>query len=193
MKRLVYQTEFSAEDIKLLSKALRKIGYDETDFSDKQLQLFAFNKARNRKIMEELRDLYNRNVPTIVFACSVDHAKMLSAMLTLEGIDNSLVIGEMNPVDRNSAIEAFKDRSNKTNILINYEVLTTGFDSKNIRCVFITRPTKSVVLYSQMLGRGLRGPAMGGNESCLLIDIDDNLKAFDNETAFLHFNDYWFS
>lgn len=193
VKRLVYQTEFSAEDIKLLSKALRKIGYDETDFSDKQLQLFAFNKARNRKIMEELRDLYNRNVPTIVFACSVDHAKMLSAMLTLEGIDNSLVIGEMNPVDRNSAIEAFKDRSNKTNILINYEVLTTGFDSKNIRCVFITRPTKSVVLYSQMLGRGLRGPAMGGNESCLLIDIDDNLKAFDNETAFLHFNDYWFS
>ena len=193
VKRLVYQTEFSAEDIKLLSKALRKIGYDETDFSDKQLQLFSFNKARNQKIMEELRDLYNRNVPTIVFACSVDHAKMLSAMLTLEGIDNSLVIGEMNPVDRNSAIEAFKDRSNKTNILINYEVLTTGFDSKNIRCVFITRPTKSVVLYSQMLGRGLRGPAMGGNESCLLIDIDDNLKAFDNETAFLHFNDYWFS
>lgn len=193
VKRLVYQTEFSDEDIKLLSKALRKIGYDETDFSDKQLQLFAFNKARNRKIMEELRDLYNKNIPTIVFACSVDHAKMLSAMLTLEGIDNSLVIGEMNPVDRNSAIEAFKDRSNKTNILINYEVLTTGFDSKNIRCVFITRPTKSVVLYSQMLGRGLRGPAMGGNESCLLIDIDDNLKAFDNETAFLHFNDYWFS
>lgn len=56
---------------------------------------------------------------------------------------------------------------------------------------FITRPTKSIVLYSQMLGRGLRGPLMGGNEECDLIDIDDNLQAFDNETAFSHFNDYW--
>ena len=50
---------------------------------------------------------------------------------------------------------------------------------------------KRLVLYSQMLGRGLRGPLMGGNEECDLIDIDDNLQAFDNETAFSHFNDYW--
>lgn len=32
---------------------------------------------------------------------------------------------------------------------------------------------------------------MGGNEECILIDINDNLQAFDNETAFSHFNDYW--
>ena len=117
--------------------------------------------------------------------------KMLSAMLTIEDIPNSLVIGEMDPMDRKSAIEAFKDRDSGVDIIINYEVLTTGFDSKNIRCVFITRPTKSIVLYSQMLGRGLRGPLMGGNEECLLVDIDDNLQSFDNETAFNHFNNYW--
>ena len=116
---------------------------------------------------------------------------MLSAMLTLESIPNSLVVGELDTVDRRNAIEAFKKRDSGVDIIINYEVLTTGFDSKNIRCVFITRPTKSIVLYSQMLGRGLRGPLMGGNESCLLIDVDDNLQAFDNETAFSHFNDYW--
>ena len=121
----------------------------------------------------------------------VNHAKMLSAMLTLEGIKNSLVLGEMDPVARKKAIDEFKDRESGVDIIINYEVLTTGFDSKNIKCVFITRPTKSIVLYSQMLGRGLRGPQMGGNEECLLVDIDDNLKAFDNETAFSHFNDYW--
>ena len=135
--------------------------------------------------------LYTTKTPTIVFACSVEHAKMLSAMLTLEGIPNSLVVGEMNAIDRKKAIELFKDRDSGVDIIINYEVLTTGFDSKNIKCVFITRPTKSVVLYSQMLGRGLRGPLMGGNENCLLIDVDDNLKAFDNETAFSHFDDYW--
>ena len=117
--------------------------------------------------------------------------KMLSSMLELEGIRNSIVIGDMDPIDRKKAIDIFKDRESGVDIIINYEVLTTGFDSKNIKCVFITRPTKSIVLYSQMLGRGLRGPLMGGNEECLLIDIDDNLQAFDNETAFSHFNDYW--
>ena len=112
-------------------------------------------------------------------------------MLTLEDIPNSLVVSDLDTVDRRKAIEAFKDRQSNVDIIINYEVLTTGFDSKNIRCVFITRPIKSIVLYSQMLGRGLRGPLMGGNESCQLIDVDDNLQVFDNETAFSHFNDYW--
>lgn len=190
-EKLEYQTEFSSKELAILSQQLEDYGFEEKEFSDKQLQVFTENKDRNKAIMEKLRTLYNEKVPTIVFACSVPHAKMLSAMLTLEGIDNSLVISEMNPVERKKAIDAFKDKNNSTNIIINYEVLTTGFDSKNIRCVFIARPTHSVVLYSQMLGRGLRGPMMGGNEECLLVDIEDNLQAFDNESAFSHFNDYW--
>ncbi|MBQ2048552.1 MAG: hypothetical protein II487_06185, partial [Schwartzia sp.] len=112
-------------------------------------------------------------------------------MLSLENIQNSLVLGEMNSVDRENAISVFKDRESSVNILINYEVLTTGFDSTNIRCVFITRPTQSIVLYSQMLGRGLRGPMMGGNEECLLVDIKDNLGKYDADMAFGHFDSYW--
>ena len=192
VEKLTYKAVFSDAEIKVLSKEVEDLGFDESDFSKKQLQVFAENKNRNKAIMEKLRMLYNDKVPTIVFACSVSHARILSAMLTLEGIDNSLVVGDMSPVERKEAIDKFKNRDSKTNIIINFEVLTTGFDSKNIRCVFIARPTKSIVLYSQMLGRGLRGPMMGGNEECLLVDIEDNLQKFDNETAFGHFNDYWF-
>jgi len=192
VEKLTYKTNFSDDELKTLSKEIENMGFDENDFSSNQLKIFAENKDRNKEIMKKLRILYGEKVPTIVFACSVSHARMLSAMLTLEGINNSLVVGEMSPTDRKEAIDKFKDRDSKTNIIINYEVLTTGFDSKNIRCVFITRPTKSVVLYSQMLGRGLRGPMMGGNEECLLVDIDDNLQMFDSESAFSHFNDYWF-
>ena len=191
VERLTYKTNFSQSDIDILSREIRDMGYSDNDFTPHQLKVFAENKDRNKKIMEKLRVLHSDNIPTIVFACSLDHARMLSAMLTLEGIDNSLVVGEMSPADRKEAIDRFKDRGSKTNIIINYEVLTTGFDSKNIRCVFITRPTKSVVLYSQMLGRGLRGPMMGGNKECILIDIDDNLKMFDSESAFAHFDSYW--
>lgn len=190
-ERLSYKKEFSERDLAILGTALKDLGYSEKEYTDKQLEVLATNKERNIAIMQKLRILYMEKIPTIVFACSVDHAKMLSAMLTLESIPNSLVVGDLDTVDRRNAIETFKDRESGVDIIINYEVLTTGFDSKNIRCVFITRPTKSIVLYSQMLGRGLRGPLMGGNESCLLIDVDDNLQAFDSETAFSHFNDYW--
>lgn len=189
--RLSYQTHFSDVEIHTLKSALKNLGYQDKDFTDKQIQVLAKNKDRNRVIMQKLRGLYQEGKPTIVFACSVDHAKMLAAMLTLEEIPNSLVLGDMDPVDRKNVIDIFKDKDSNVNIIINYEVLTTGFDSTNIECVFITRPTMSVVLYSQMLGRGLRGPMMGGNEECILVDVDDNLKMFDNETAFGYFNDYW--
>ena len=190
-QKLTYKMEFSEKELKTLGSTLRDMGYDDKEYTDEQLKVLARSKERNLAIMSQLRQLHIDKKPTIVFACSVDHAKMLSAMLTLEGISNSLVLGEMDSMDRKYAIDVFKDRNSEVDIIINYEVLTTGFDSKNIKCVFITRPTKSIVLYSQMLGRGLRGPLMGGNEECDLIDIDDNLQAFDNETAFSHFNDYW--
>lgn len=189
--RLSYEYEFSERELRILRSELVDLGFNDKDYSKEQLSVLARNKSRNKAIMVKLRNLYRDGVPTIVFACSVSHAKMLSAMLTLEEIPNSLVIGDMNVADRKKAIDSFKNRESDVNIIINYEVLTTGFDSKNIRCVFITRPTKSVVLYSQMLGRGLRGPMMGGNERCTLVDIDDNLEVFDNETAFSHFDDYW--
>lgn len=191
LQKLSYKTFFSDAEIRTLRGSLTDMGFDEKEYTTAQLKILAKNKERNLAIMKQLRQLSFDKKPTIVFACSVDHAKMLSSMLELEGIRNSLVIGDMDPIDRKKAIDIFKDRESGVDIIINYEVLTTGFDSKNIKCVFITRPTKSIVLYSQMLGRGLRGPLMGGNEECLLIDIDDNLQAFDNETAFSHFNDYW--
>lgn len=190
-QRLTYQQEFSAIELSTLSGALRDMGYDEKEYTEEQLKVLACNKERNLAIMKQLRQLRVEKKPTIVFACSVDHARMLSSMLTLENIPNSLVLGDMDAMKRKHAIDDFKNKDSGIDIIINYEVLTTGFDSKNIKCVFITRPTKSIVLYSQMLGRGLRGPLMGGNEECTLIDIDDNLQIFDNETAFSHFNDYW--
>ena len=112
-------------------------------------------------------------------------------MLSVQGIKNVCIFGNMPANERKTAIEKFKNRDDECNIIINYEVLTTGFDSTNIECVFITRPTQSIVLYSQMLGRGLRGPKMGGNETCLLIDIKDNLSKYDENLAFSYFNNYW--
>lgn len=175
----------------LIESLKRESASRREEYSETLIKKLATNKARNTVILNKLRELNRQGKPTIVFACSLDHAKMLSAFLNIENIPNSLVYGDMLPSVRKQAIANFKKESNPTNIIINYDILTTGFDSTNIECVFITRPTKSVILYSQMIGRGLRGPQMGGGETCLLIDVKDNLEAYNENEAFSHFNSYW--
>ena len=182
--------ELTSSEISVLKIHMTSNGY--RDITEDFLKTIAINKRRNTVIVNKLIDLNNEHIPTIVFACSVEHGKMLSAVLTIQGIKNGHIFGDMDPIERRNLVARFKDEEDDLNILINYEVLTTGFDATNIGCVFITRPTNSVVLYSQMLGRGLRGPQMGGNEYCELVDIEDNLKKYTNESqAFSYFSAYW--
>lgn len=193
-EKLVYDTDLSEEELNKLKIQVIANGYEDfsKDFSKDILKIIGQNKKRNMKILNKLIELDMKKIPTIVFACSVEQGKLLSSALSLEGIKNGCVFGDMNSHQRQEIIRNFKDRSNDMNILINYEVLTTGFDATNIQCVFITRPTQSIVLYSQMIGRGLRGPKMGGNEQCLLIDIEDNLDRYCSESmAFNYFKNYW--
>jgi len=187
--RLRYPNVLSEEELKLLKVKATSNGYD--DFTDKFLEVLGRSISRNKAILDKLVALDSEKIPTIIFACSVEHGKLLSTALTLKGIENACVFGDMNPSSRANAIKRFKDPADSLNVLINYEVLTTGFDATNIRCVFITRPTQSVVLYSQMIGRGLRGPQMGGNAECLLVDIEDNLKKYNESMAFSYFDSYW--
>ena len=133
--QLTYTEQFTDAQLHSIKTKMLENGY--VDFTKTALETIGKNRSRNKAILDKLRELSTEQVPTIVFACSVAHAKLLSFMLSLEDIPNALVLGEMNSVDRAEAIASFKDRQNPVNILINYEVLTTGFDSTNIRCVFI--------------------------------------------------------
>ena len=97
-------------------------------------------------------------------------------------------IGEY--LTRFRAIESFK--GGNCGVLVNFGILTTGFDAPNIGAVFITRPTNSIILYSQMLGRGLRGPKVGGMKKCIVYDVVDNIKGFgDQENIYEYFDGYW--
>lgn len=78
-------------------------------------------------------------------------------------------------------------------VLCNFGVLTTGFDAPNTSAAAIARPTRSLVLYSQMVGRATRGPKAGGNRTCeisTVVDID--LPGFNDITeAFTNWEDVW--
>ena len=83
-------------------------------------------------------------------------------------------------------------RENKIDAIFNYGVLSTGFDAPNIKTVVIARPTTSIVLYSQMIGRGIRGTLVGGTGECRVVDIKDNVSNFGQvEEVYRYFDSYW--
>ena len=109
---------------------------------------------------------------TIVYAVSVKHARNLKALFDEEGIGAGLVLGltDQKQAERNRAIAEF--RNSNLQVLINVAVVTEGFDVPEASCIVITRPTLSLALYMQMVGRGLRAKDGGGN--CLILDLADN-------------------
>jgi len=127
---------------------------------------------------------------TILFAPTKENAVDIALILNLRGCRARAVTADTDREDRRNYIEQFK--SGEIQVLTNFGVLTTGFDAPNIDAVVIARPTTSVVLYSQMIGRGLRGPKMGGNPNCLIVDVHDNIQNLPSaQEAFSHFDHFY--
>lgn len=143
-----------------------------------------------KSIIELLEDGHLR---ILVFAASVDHAHTISAILTVKSISCSVVTANTARRSREQAISNFKSEFEEPFVLINFGVLTTGFDAPSASAVVIARPTKSLVLFSQMVGRAIRGPKAGGTKECLIVTVvDPTLPGFgDIAEAFHNWEDAW--
>ncbi len=118
------------------------------------------------KFWEELA--YDRQ--TIVYAISVDHAHNLTTVFRNAGVPATALLGSTKDKERAALIAGFKNGIFR--VLVNVAVATEGFDLPDASCVVITRPTKSLTLYLQMVGRGLRPKEDSGN--CLILDLAAN-------------------
>jgi superfamily II DNA or RNA helicase len=156
----------------------------------KKLEKILTNEPiRNAAIFDKLVELLNRGKKIIFFATSIEHSKLISTMLKMKGFSSAHIDGSTGQI-RKTLIDRFK--SNEIQILCNYGVLSTGFDEPKIDVVFMTRPTNSIVLYSQIIGRGLRGPMIGGTDFCEIYSIIDNIVDLpDNREIFNYFEDYF--
>jgi superfamily II DNA or RNA helicase len=151
-------------------------------------QRLADDHARSRRIVDSVVEL-PEGWPTLLFATSVDHAKYLAAMLNDRGVPSAAVDSTTSTQDRRSRIENF--RNGRIRVLTNYGVLTQGFDAPATRAVVVARPVFSKNVYQQMIGRGLRGPRNGGKDSCLILNVSDNIENFDTQLAFTEFEHLW--
>lgn len=148
------------------------------------------DNERNICILTELKNLYDNGYSVIVFACSLEHSKLLNSLCVLLDMKTASIDDKTRYSKRKKTIKEFKEK--KIKIIFNYGVLSTGFDAPGTNAIVIARPTTSPILYSQMLGRGIRGPKLNGNKECLLIDIKDNLIGLpDERQCFTLFNKYY--
>ena len=154
------------------------------------LKELSLNNLRNIEIVKRIKNEAKVGNKIIFFACSVDHSKKICAFLNLLEINAVHIDGNTKKTTRENSLMNFKDGN--IDVLCNYELLSTGFDAPKVNVVMISRPTHSIVLYSQMIGRGLRGPAIGGSDSCKIIDVRDNIQGYsDDEGIFDYFQEYF--
>jgi len=160
------------------------------DIHPEILKKLSRESMRNIEIVKRLKKECDKGSKIIFFACSVYHSKQICAFLTLLNIQAAHVDGKVSKNRRKKIINDFINED--TQVICNFEILSTGFDAPKTDVVFISRPTFSIVLYAQMIGRGLRGPAIGGSESCKIIDVKDNIQGYSNEdSVFTYFQEYF--
>ena len=160
----------------------------EKDLPAGFLKRLAADKQRNLKIIDRLLRL-PKGTSTLVYACTVEHAYFLSAILSAQGRSSGAVSSDTPITLRRALIHDFREQ--KIEFLCNYGVLTTGFDAPRVECIALCRPTTSEVLYEQIIGRGLRGPRFGGTPECTIIDFADNIRRLGPPLAYRRFEDFW--
>jgi superfamily II DNA or RNA helicase len=109
-----------------------------------------------------------KGLPTICFAVNRIHAKHLQEQFVQNGVFADYMDAFTDLKDREEIVKRFA--SGQTKVICNVGVLTTGFDA-DVRCIILARPTKSPILYVQMIGRGLR--TAPGKDHCLILDHSD--------------------
>lgn len=126
------------------------------------------SKRATPQIVQQVIEQAKSRLGVMIFAATVRHAQEIHSLLPEH--QSAIVIGDTPTPERDDIIQRFKQREVK--YLVNVSVLTTGFDAPHVDLIAILRPTESVSLYQQIVGRGLR--LSDGKSECLVLDYAGN-------------------
>ena len=163
------------------------------DYTPSDLSRIGEDQLWRRAIVDTTLDALRTTRRVLVFAPSVNSAIECAYDVRREGADATVILGVTPEHERRDSIARFRSNDGPPMALFNYGVLTAGFDAPRTRCVVIARPTTSLVLYSQMCGRAMRGPKSGGNRTCRIYTVvDTSLPGFGSVAeAFTNWETLW--
>jgi DNA repair protein RadD len=138
-------------------------------FKESELdQVLDASRRVTPQIVQQILSVAKDKHGVMIFAATVRHAQEVLSLLPEQ--ESAIVIGDTPTKERDDIITRFKQRDIK--YLVNVSVLTTGFDAPHVDLIAILRPTESVSLYQQIIGRGLR--LCDGKQECLILEYAGN-------------------
>ena len=163
------------------------------DYGTEDLRKVGRDKVWNEKVVELSMKALQRHHRVMVFCPSVQCAEESAGALLKSDFRVWSIVAGTPAEQRQDAIAAFRSNERESMAIFNYGVLTAGFDAPRTRCVIVARPTTSLVLYSQMVGRAMRGPQSGGNRRCQIYTVmDTDLPGFGSVVdAFSNWEELW--
>lgn len=106
----------------------------------------------------------------LIFTTGIKHAEAVLETIINEGIPADMITGSTPKLKRKTIVEEFK--TGQIKYLVNVDVLTTGFNCRDLDLIAMLRPTGSPSLHVQMIGRGMR--TAPGKTDCLVLDYAGN-------------------
>lgn len=143
---------------------LSKVKQRQGDYETKMLSDVMLDNSVMSDLVESYQDKC-AGKSTIVFAVDVEHSKEIALRYKKAGISAEHIDSSTHPNERDRILNDFK--SGKIKVVSNVEIITEGFDFPECEAVQLARPTKSLSLYLQMVGRVMR-PAKDKKEGIVL-------------------------
>lgn len=130
-------------------------GYDLSQLED----IYTGNDHRVSKVLASLRDIVEdpTEMRALGFCVSVKHAEFMAGRFSAAGIPSQAVSGETDSGEREAALRRLKAK--EVNVLFAVDLYNEGVDVPEIDTVMFLRPTESITVFLQQLGRGLRKSA----------------------------------
>lgn len=158
--------------IKGFNRSEIKLNSTGADYNEESEKTYYTKHDFNKSVLDVVRRLLKVGKTRIlVFTKFVSEAQTLAEEL---GSEAAMVNGEMKGKERDAVIKGF--RSGQIKVVANVGVLTVGFDYPELECVVIARPTRSLTLYYQMMGRAVRPHP--NKQSAWIIDMCGNYEIF---------------
>ena len=167
MIRSGYLVPPRVQDAPIAQYDFSALAAERAPFEEAQVnQLLVSHPRVTQAIVEQVVQLAGAQARkgVMLFAASVAHAREIAGYLPADQV--ALILGDTSTEERDRQIAAF--RAQQLRYLVNVSVLTTGFDVSHVDFIALLRPTQSVSLFQQIVGRGLR--LHPGKRDCLVMD-----------------------
>jgi len=164
---------FKVSDDAIIDASTARVKFKGGDYRESDLEKLAMEDQTMLAVIADWIDkAYSKGrLSTVFFCVTVAHANKMCMLLKNAGVEAAVITADTPSKERAEILEKFED--GVINALCNVAVLTEGWDAPRTDCIALLRPTKSLGLYVQICGRGMR--TWGDKKDCLLLDYGENI------------------